>query len=93
MNTKKLAYFDVTAELFLEIIKPRTNLPQDTTVYHVESNPNWQESFGVDNIIRIYAQSDSFEPVMEGQTLPKLDVMAENHPDEQHGVGPYGPMV
>lgn len=71
---KKLAYFDVSAEMFLEIIKERTNVPKDSSVLHVETNVPWREIYGSNNIVRIYIESEEFPSVKEGQYVMKLDV-------------------
>ena len=81
MKTRKLAYFDVSAEFFVERIKAVSNIPQDTSVVRVEADPPWRENFGQTNVIRIYAESNSFQDVQEGQEIPRYDIIAKNRGD------------
>ena len=69
----KLVYFDITAELILDILKEKTDLPNDSKAIRVESDPTWDDGkIHPGNVLRFYVQSDEFQDILEGSLIPQI---------------------
>ena len=73
MRDRHVAYFDVTAELLLTLLKARSDIPETAVPIRVEANPQWDaRMFGETNIIRFYIESPDLQVVKEGEMCREI---------------------
>lgn len=91
MSEKKLAYFLITGELLLDILKQKTDLPEDTKLVLVDTKKgqplknkaikkliNKKYSEGNKNVIRFIVESDKeFFIVGDDYYIPSIIPMAK----------------
>ncbi len=90
MKDKKLAFFSITGELLLEILKGKTDLPIDTQLIMVGEkvdcpikdekvrefmNKKYPE--GNENVINFIITSKKFWEVGNGYSIPVIDVKSK----------------
>ena len=87
----KLKYFDFSLGLLLEVIKENyfTNLPEDAEIKDFYITPTHRA--GSSRVLRIIVSSEEFEPVPEGEMIPRLELvlMSRYRPsieDIKHGI-------
>ena len=80
MKHRKLAYFNCTGELIIDLIKKHTDLAADAELIKVELNPT--ATYFHDNInqhlIRFYVCSDTYQELMEGELVYQITPIGEN---------------
>jgi len=78
-------FFDATAELFLEVLKQKGNIPKDAIVVRVEADPPWREIPGPSNAIRLWIESETFPKVLEGEVASRFEPRWEPKWETQKG--------
>lgn len=73
----KLAYFDITGETILALLKNRTNLPEDVSLVYLHEPITFHNGAGIPqphNLVRIVIKSESFDDKAEGNVIPLFNV-------------------
>lgn len=81
MNERRIAYFDATAEIFLDVIRAHCEgIPKDAKLARLELDPPWLGRNEKYFVVRFYIESPELEPIAEGGLIPKLEPICREEP-------------
>ena len=89
MRPRKQAYFSISGDAILSLIRERSNIPPDTELVCVIPDSAKEKGFfDMDNTVRLLVTSKQFDDLLEGQTVPLLSVVFDKTKKEKHDEDP-----